>query len=343
MTLEQLRIFIAVAEREHVTRAAESLGLTQSAVSAAIQALEQRYATQLFHRVGRRIELSEAGRLFLEEAKGVLARSTAAETMLSDIGGLKRGTLRVEASLTVASYWLPRRLVAYHALYPDIEIRVNVCNTSQVATAILNGESDLGFVEGQIDEPSLETEVIAQDHLVIVAHPSHPWLAFKAFPPKVLLSEPWVLREPGSGTRSEFEHALELLGVDARDLKVAVVLPVNEAVLGAVEAGAGVAALSELVAKRSLAIGAVKKVGLTLPARPFHAVSHRERYRTRAADALMELIRSEPTRSGFNTDLRVKNSLNKIAANSNRGKIDSPILLKTRSNQLAKNKKLKET
>jgi len=82
MTLDQLRVFVAVAEREHVTRAAEAMSLTQSAVSAAIASLESHYGVALFHRVGRRIVLSEEGRLFLEEARAVIARATAAERVL---------------------------------------------------------------------------------------------------------------------------------------------------------------------------------------------------------------------------------------------------------------------
>src|SRR5262249_1501738 len=102
MTLEQLRIFVAVAERQHMTRAAEALNLTQQAVSAAIAALENAHATALFHRVGRRIELTEAGRLFLDEARSVLTRAAAAELALSELGGLKRGTITVNASQTIA-------------------------------------------------------------------------------------------------------------------------------------------------------------------------------------------------------------------------------------------------
>src|SRR5262245_60708760 len=124
MSLEQLRIFVAVAERQHMTRAAEALNLTQQAVSAAVVALENAYRTALFHRVGRRIELTEAGRLFLEEARSVLNRAAAAELALSELGGLKRGTLAVQASQTIANYWLPRRLVSFHRAYPEIALRV---------------------------------------------------------------------------------------------------------------------------------------------------------------------------------------------------------------------------
>src|SRR5690348_2953378 len=105
MTLEQLRVFVAVAERQHMTRAAESLHLAQSAVSAAIAALEARHGAKLFHRVGRGIELTEAGALFLNEARAVLARAEAAELVLSELGGLQRGTLAIHASKTIASSW----------------------------------------------------------------------------------------------------------------------------------------------------------------------------------------------------------------------------------------------
>ena len=125
-----------------VTRAAEALHLTQSAVSAAIAALESHYGVSLFHRVGRRIELNEEGRLFLGEARAVLARASAAELALSELSGLKRGTLSVQASQTIASYWLPQRLVAFRCRHPQLEIQVTIGNTAQVAKAVADGVAD---------------------------------------------------------------------------------------------------------------------------------------------------------------------------------------------------------
>jgi DNA-binding transcriptional LysR family regulator len=137
MTLEQLRIFVAVAEREHVTRAAVDLNLTQSATSAAIAALEARYAIKLFNRIGRRIELTQAGRLFLVEARAVLARAATAEIVLDDIAGLKRGSLRLAASQTVGNYWLPPLMYRYRASYPGIALALTIGNTEKVADAVL--------------------------------------------------------------------------------------------------------------------------------------------------------------------------------------------------------------
>ena len=139
MTLEQLRIFIAVAERQHVTRAADALNLAQSAVSASVAALEAQYRTKLFHRVGRGIELTEAGAFFLDEARAVLARAHGAEIVLAELGGLMRGTLTVVASQTIASYWLPRHLVTFHARYPAIKIALRIRNSSQVAEGRAGG------------------------------------------------------------------------------------------------------------------------------------------------------------------------------------------------------------
>src|SRR5229473_749441 len=143
MTLEQLRTFVAVAERQHVTQAARALNLAQSAVSHAITALEARHDTKLFDRVGRGIELTEAGRIFLAEARAVLARAEAAELALSELGSLKRGTLSVQASQTIASYWLPRHLVAFRRTYLQIQIRLAIGNTAQVAAAVASGAVEL--------------------------------------------------------------------------------------------------------------------------------------------------------------------------------------------------------
>jgi len=155
VTLDQLRIFVAVAEREHLTRAAEALHLTPSAVSAAVHALETRYDVRLFNRVGRRIELSETGRVFLAEAEATLASARIAELALSELAGLKRGTLTIQASQTITSYWLPPFLVAFKAAYPAIDVVLREDNSTGVTQALLAGTADLGFLEGNIDEPAL--------------------------------------------------------------------------------------------------------------------------------------------------------------------------------------------
>ena len=168
MTLEQLRIFVAVAEKQHVTRAASELNLTQSATSAAIAALETRYGVKLFDRIGRGVVLTQTGRDFLIEARAVLARAKAAAQVLSDLAGLKRGSLTIAASQTVANYWLPRPHAGVSYAHPGIDLQITIANTEQVARAVHEGSADLGFVEGEVDDPLLAISTIDGDSLVVV-------------------------------------------------------------------------------------------------------------------------------------------------------------------------------
>ncbi|WP_372023578.1 LysR family transcriptional regulator [Tistrella mobilis] len=290
MTLEQLRIFVAVAEHAHVTRAARALNLTQSTVSAAIAALEARHGVALFHRVGRGIELAETGRIFLEEARAVLARAAAAEQALADLAGNPRGRLRIHASQTVANYWLPARLIGFMADFPAVAVEIAIGNTAEVAAAVRAGTADLGFVEGPVEDPSLSERLLPGDRLMLVVGAGHPWAALPRVAPDQLAETPWVLRERGSGTRAEFEVALAGLGVDPDTLNVVLELPSNESVRAAVEAGAGATALSALVVAGGLALGSLRSPVLDLPQRAFHLLLHRERYLGRAARAFLETV-----------------------------------------------------
>lgn len=289
MTLDQLRIFVAVAERQHVTAAARALNIAQSAVSAAVSGLEARHGVKLFHRVGRGIVLTEAGTAFLAEAQAVLARAGHAAAVLDDFAGLERGSLRVVASQTIAGYWLPPYLAAFRARYPGIAVDMAIGNTAQAADAVREGTSDLGFVEGMIDDPALARWPVAEDRLVLVS--SAPWPAHVPTNAELCAAR-WLLRERGSGTRQVLESHLTETGIDPGRLDPALVLPSNEAVRTAAEAGAGIAALSRLVVAPALAAGTLYEAPLDLGIRPFFGLRHKERYRTRAADALLELIKT---------------------------------------------------
>lgn len=290
MTLEQLRIFLAVAERQHVTRAAEVLGLTQSAVSAAISALEARHGVRLFDRVGRRIVLTDAGTAFMAEARAVLDRAETAEMVLEDLAREPRGRLRLHASQTVASYWLPPRLVALRDLHPGIELRLTVGNTTQVADAVAEGAADIGLVEGEVAHGGLHLQVVARDRLVLVMAADHPWAGLTEAPLAQLAACPWVLREPGSGTRSAFEHWLAGQGLSVADLPETLDLPSNEAVLSAVAASRRLAALSHRAVETAAAAGRIRSLPLPGAERPFSLLTDPRRHCTRAMQALIGLL-----------------------------------------------------
>ena len=288
MTLEQLSIFIAVAEREHLTRGAAAVGLTPSAASAAIKTLESRYDVRLFDRVGRRIELTRAGRLFLEEARRTLAAVRQAEGVLSDLGDLRTGHLDVEASQTIANYWLPTRLLRFSERHPGISVSFRVGNTAGVVQAVTSGRAELGFIEGTVDEPALAALPVHADELAIVmaAQAARPGIT-----PAGLRDLRWIMREPGSGTRTEFEAALAAIGVDCRALSLAMTLPTNEAVLSAVRGSSCAAALSRLVISPFIASGELAMLDVTLPPRQFTILRHKERRLSAAALEFERLCR----------------------------------------------------
>lgn len=291
MTLEQLRIFVAVAERQHVTQAARDLNLTQSAVSSAVAALEARHGVTLFDRVGRNVVLNPAGEVFLIEARAVLARVEAAETALTNLGDLSRGRLTIQASQTIASYWLPRRLAAFRRAWPGIELDVTIGNTRQVADAVAEGLAELGFVEGEVDSPVLEVSVVDHDQPAVLVAPDHPWA--RARPTLAQLADtPWVLRETGSGTRAVFDGLLARAGIDLSRITIAVTLPDNEPTRGAIEAGMGAGVLSRSVAAASLAAGALVEVPFDLPPRAYWVLRHKDRYRAKAGEAFLALTKS---------------------------------------------------
>jgi DNA-binding transcriptional LysR family regulator len=294
MTLEQLRVFVAVAEREHVTRAAADLNLTQSATSAAVAALEARYATKLFNRIGRRIELTQAGRLFLIEARAVLARSAAAETVLAELAGLKRGSLALAASQTVGNYWLPPLMHRFRTAYPGIALALTIGNTETVATAVRDGIADLGFVEGPVDDAALSVTPVAEDELVLVVSAALPRPKRHTVTAADLKAMRWVSRERGSATRALFEQALSKAGVGLTDIELMLELPSNEAVRAVVEDGAGAAVLSKLVVASSLESGTLVALDFAVPPRQFFALRHKERSITQAERELYKLIESAP-------------------------------------------------
>lgn len=305
MTLEQLRIFLEVARHQHVTRAARTLNLTQSAVSASLAALEARHGVRLFDRTGRGIALTPEGRAFLPEAQAVVDRAEAARTLLADLGREPRGRLRIHASQTVASHWLPARLVALAERHPLVSTELRVANTRQVADAVAGGAADLGLVEGEIAHQGLTRQVVARDRLVLVMAPDHPLgvlaqagagapVAPACPTPDQLAAHPWILREPGSGTRAEFEAWLAARGMTPGGLRIALELPSNEAVLGAVAHSRCLGALSHRAVAAAIAAGQVRALALPGAERAFSVLSDPARHRTRAVAALLDLLDAGP-------------------------------------------------
>lgn len=287
MTLDQLRVFVEVAERGHVTRAAEALRMSQSAASVAIAALEDHYQIKLFDRVGRGIQLTEPGRVFLREARAVLDRASMARSVLQDLAGSPSSPIALAASHTIATYWLPRRLAAFHAANPRVRLNVMIRNTSEVESAVADGEVSVGLVEGPTQHPALLRTRLDCDQMVLVVAAGGAPLPIEPSGKVDLRALNWVIREPGSGTRRGLEDLAARQDLSLDDLNIFLVLPGNEAVREAVEAGAGATIISRHVVASAIAAGTLVEIPIALPQREFALLRHRERHATLAQKALV--------------------------------------------------------
>ena len=290
MTLDQLRVFVAVAEVRSVTKAARVLKQTQSAASATIAALEHRHHVKLFDRVGRHIELTEAARRLLPEARDLLARARAVEACLAECAGEIEGELRISSSQTIASHWLPRHLVALRRSHPHVAINLVVNNSGATAEMVHGGAAEVGFIEGPVPLTMLRRFDLAEDQLLVVTAPDHPWSTAATVDKAMIETAEWVLNDRTSGTRLAFEAYLTAIGIAPASLKIALELPTNGSVRAAVQAGMGVTVLSASTVAPSLEEGLLSVAPIRLPSRQFSLIFHCQRALGPAARALVETL-----------------------------------------------------
>ncbi|MBD0335211.1 MAG: LysR family transcriptional regulator [Cyanobacteria bacterium Co-bin13] len=306
MKIEQLRIFLAVAEHLHFTRAADSLYITQPAVSAAIQSLEEQYGVKLFHRIGRHIELTDAGKLLQIEAQKILDQVELTAQGLRELNDLQRGELKIGSSLTIGNYWLPGKISRFKQRYPGISVDCTLANAEDICMGTASGIFDMGLVTGTvkpIHQKVLTTTPIGSDAVSIVVGQSHPWFEVSTLTPADLSQTLWVMREAGSGLRQTFEAALQEWGVNPADLDLAMVLNSSEMIKAVVEGGIGAAPVPRSMVRREIQLSTLKAIRVvdtvSRPKRtyqisqPMLLLKHQKRFQTRIAKEFELLLLQE--------------------------------------------------
>ena len=252
LNLHHLRIFRSVAELGSFSRAAETLRLSQPAVSKSVRELERQIDASLFDRTGGHPRLTDAGTLLLDRARELFAVERVAEEELRTLRGLEGGVLRIAASTTVVNYLLPDHLARFHAAHPRVTLRVASANTRDVARALLQRRAEIALVEGPVDDARLIAVPWRDDELAVIAHAGHRLATRRRVQWSDLAAEPFIVRERGSGTRRVAEDALATLGAE---LQVALQLASTEAIKQAVAAGLGLAIVSRAAIADQLALG----------------------------------------------------------------------------------------
>ena len=292
MADRRLQVFHKVAQLLSFTKAAESLHMTQPAVTFQVRQLEEYFNTRLFDRTHNRISLTEAGERVFGYADRIFSLYAEMENSVRDLTGEVSGVLLLGASTTIAEYMLPALLGDFKAKYPEVSIRLQVANTDGIVSMIENNIIDLGVVEAPVTNKNLVVETCRMDRMVLVVPPRHPLADRKQVQITELLAYPYICREEGSGTREVMLEAMNIAGAASQDMNIVMELGSPEAVKGAVEAGMGVSILSRATIDKELKLGSLVAIELEQPVeRPFSFVHQKQKFRLRAMEKLLEFAR----------------------------------------------------
>ncbi|WP_316840196.1 LysR family transcriptional regulator [Pedobacter gandavensis] len=224
----RLEVFYTVAKRLSFTKAAESLFITQPAVTKHIHELEQQYNNKLFVRKGNRIELTAAGELLLHHAEELFAIYRNIDFEMNALVDKKEGLLNLGASTTIAHYIAAPLLAGFRKKFPEIRLNLINGNTEQIEKALIDKEIDLGIVEGKSKNQEISYTEFIKDEIVLVCGKDHPLAKKDLLNPETLKDYAFLLREQGSGTREVISHALKSVGLKMSDLKLEIQLGSTE-------------------------------------------------------------------------------------------------------------------
>lgn len=287
-TLRQLEVFLATVHFENVTKAADSLAMSQSAASAALKDLERQFDFQLFDRIGKRLQLNSVGRNLRAKAEALLEQAQNFEMEM--INPASMGHLNLGATLTIGNYLAVDLVAEFMRRSPGANARMVVANTESIARQVLNFDLDIGLVEGELVHSELEVSHWRDDELVVFCSPGHPYASKSSLNDEDLLVAEWILRETGSGTRQGFDRAMHGL-LSGQHVKLE--LQHTEAIKRAVESGLGISCLSRISLEQAFERGDL--VPLAVPhrdlRRAFYFILHKDKFRGPAIRQWLELCR----------------------------------------------------
>ncbi|MGE4398219.1 MAG: LysR substrate-binding domain-containing protein [Campylobacterales bacterium] len=283
-TIRQLEIFKEVATTGHVTNSSEALGISQSAISMALQELESNLKTKFFERRNKKLILNENGRLLLERANRLLKEFEELEN--SFLENNISGKLRIGASQTIGDYIMPQLIYAFMQKYPDAKCELVVANTKDILAQLDGGEIDIGFIEGFVSDSKLDSKHWKDDELLVIASNKKKF-SKDEYKLDELSNQKWILREKGSGTRAIFEDGL---GDDFAKLNIFLTLGHNEAIKKIVEQSDSITCISRLAVQKEIDEGKLFEVKMKnfVFKRKLLRLLHKEKYQSKLLKSFME-------------------------------------------------------
>ncbi|GAB4462558.1 MAG: LysR family transcriptional regulator [Elainellaceae cyanobacterium] len=294
-TLDQLRILKAIAAEGSFKRAADSLYVSQPAVSLQVQNLERQLDVPLFDRGGRRAQLTEAGHLLLSYGDRILSLCEETCRAIEDLQNLQGGTLIVGASQTTGTYLLPRMIGVFRKQYPEVAVQLHVHSTRRTAWSVANGQIDLAIIGGEVPpelHDSLEIIPYAEDELALILPAYHPLARQGIVQKDDLYKLQFITLDSQSTIRKVIDQVLTRSGIETRRLKVEMELNSIEAIKNAVQSGLGAAFVSISAIEKELQMDVLKRTRIedVVVNRMLSVIVNPNRYRSKAAQAFIEEV-----------------------------------------------------
>jgi DNA-binding transcriptional LysR family regulator len=289
---QQLLVFVTVSEKENFSRAAETLHMTQPAVSQYVKMLEREINTQLLERNNKMVRLTKAGEIVYHHAKEIIALYTRMRHVVDDMQHTASGKLTIGASYTYGEYVLPHVIAALRKKYPLIIPRITIHNTQEISELVASRQLDIGIIEGEIHNEKLYMEPFANDEMVVVASPEYSLTERSEIDFSDLAEETWIVRERGSGTREMTDRIFpEHEFTPDSTMEFGSTQVIKEAV----EAGLGVSFLSHLTIRKELALGTLKTLKMKgFPfVREFSLITQATPFQTKAMEVFLKLLRNK--------------------------------------------------
>jgi DNA-binding transcriptional LysR family regulator len=296
MDLHKLAVYCKVIEFKSFTRAAEAMFLTQPTVSEHIRALEQETGQHLINRLGREINVSEAGNILYSYARKMLHLQQEALEALGHYSGNLAGRMAIGAGTIPGAYILPEKIGAFKKKYPDINITLRIAGSRTIAGEILSGELEMGILGAQWRESGLVWQEIFSDELILAVAADHPWAKGPEVTMKQLAAEPFIMRDHSSGTRRAVAKIPEQNGVNPAHLHVVAEMGSTEAIRQSIKASIGVSILSSQAVRDDIAHGSLVEVAIqgVKMVRPFYMVTRKNKAISPLCTAFIESLIAGP-------------------------------------------------
>jgi DNA-binding transcriptional LysR family regulator len=295
MDLWQLNIFCKVVELKGFSNAGKAVHLSQPTVSSHIKDLENHFECQLIDRLGKKAVPTKAGELLYRYAHKLIALRDEAESAMAEFHGNIKGRLVIGGSTIPGGYILPKRIGAFTADYPGVSVSLVIGDTDKIIRDVLSGFLELGVVGAETPDKNIFQEKLIEDEMKLIVTSDHKWAAKKTVSPELLYGEPFIVREPGSGTLKSIKLSLKKKGSTIDDLNIIAEMGSTEAVIQGIKSKVGVSILSTIAVAEELKTGTlksltVKKLNLK---RSFYLTTHKHRSPSPLCKAFIKFLKKE--------------------------------------------------